>query len=61
MEKKGPLGGFRVTLSGLLLRWLFNIFTWDLKVNIHGELADDIKIMWVRGSPGASVVGGAWV
>ena len=38
MEKKGPLGGFRVTLSGLLLRWLFNIFTWDLKFNIHGEL-----------------------
>ena len=25
------------------------------------RLADDIKIMWVRGSPGASVVGGAWV
>lgn len=36
-EKK-VLGGFMVTLSELLLRWLFHIFTWNLKVSVHGEI-----------------------
>lgn len=31
VERRGLLGGFRVTPGGLLLRWSFTIFPWNLK------------------------------